>query len=276
MQKLNVKSDKKTVGVAAHSDPLKEKGITLIALIITIIVMLILVGVTVNITLSGGLFSKAEEAGSKTKIAQIQEALTLKKAEILADKRGKAPDDYGITFDKLDLPTELETEYGRKLIISKDAILYYDASVVTNIPEQNRFKEMGIQPYVETSISDFYEFTVGELIAKEGAQYSEVMWNIPIENFWPDNVSEELKTSTVQRQISGEDGIRTTYSNITCEDLTYVSAFDAESVESLPNMYLLCVDNGIIFAITDANGDFVSESDYGIYSELTFRIELPE
>ena len=34
----------------------KQNGITLIALIITVIVMLILVGVTVNVALNGGLF----------------------------------------------------------------------------------------------------------------------------------------------------------------------------------------------------------------------------
>ena len=44
----------------------KENGITLIALIITIIVMLILVGVTINIALNGGLFQKAKIAADGT------------------------------------------------------------------------------------------------------------------------------------------------------------------------------------------------------------------
>ena len=43
-----------------------EKGITLIALIITVIVMLILVVVTVNVVLTGGLFGNATEAKLKT------------------------------------------------------------------------------------------------------------------------------------------------------------------------------------------------------------------
>lgn len=41
-----------------------QKGITLIALVITIIVMLILVAVTVTIALNGGLFTTAKEASS--------------------------------------------------------------------------------------------------------------------------------------------------------------------------------------------------------------------
>lgn len=48
-----------------------NKGITLIALIITIIVMLILVAVTINVALNGGLFEKAKAAASQTE----QEAL---------------------------------------------------------------------------------------------------------------------------------------------------------------------------------------------------------
>ena len=54
----------------------KERGITLIALIITIIVMLILVGVTVNVALSGGLFNKAREGIKGTDKARIEEQMT--------------------------------------------------------------------------------------------------------------------------------------------------------------------------------------------------------
>ena len=156
MQKMREELNANVVGansVRPHFEGMTlnhQKGITLIALIITIIVMLILVGVTINVALNGGLFSKAEEAGAKTKIAQIQEALTIKKAEVLAEENGKEPADYGITMDKLDLPAQLKTEYENKLIISKDGILYYDESVVTDATEQNTFKSMGIQPYVET------------------------------------------------------------------------------------------------------------------------------
>lgn len=46
-----------------------EKGITLIALVITIIVMLILVAVTITMAINGGLFEKAGEAASKTNSA---------------------------------------------------------------------------------------------------------------------------------------------------------------------------------------------------------------
>jgi len=52
-----------------------ERGITLIALIITIIVMLILVGVTVTVSLNGGLFATAKQAATKTQIEGDREQL---------------------------------------------------------------------------------------------------------------------------------------------------------------------------------------------------------
>ena len=53
----------------------QQKGITLIALIITIIVMLILVGVTINIALNGGLFQKAKSAADGTQKQAEKEEL---------------------------------------------------------------------------------------------------------------------------------------------------------------------------------------------------------
>ncbi|MBQ3145082.1 MAG: hypothetical protein IJB90_00590 [Clostridia bacterium] len=52
-----------------------QNGITLIALIITIIVMLILVGVTINVALNGGLFEKAEIATKETEEKAILEEM---------------------------------------------------------------------------------------------------------------------------------------------------------------------------------------------------------
>lgn len=52
-----------------------QKGITLVALVITIIVMLILVGVTVNVALTGGLFDTAKKAKTQTIEEQEREQL---------------------------------------------------------------------------------------------------------------------------------------------------------------------------------------------------------
>ena len=62
-----------------------QKGITLVALIITIIVMLILVAVTISVAMNGGLFSNARAAREGTIREQAREAVTLAKAELLSD-----------------------------------------------------------------------------------------------------------------------------------------------------------------------------------------------
>ena len=55
---------------------LKNKnGITLIALVITIIVMLILAGVTITMAVNGGLFDYAKRAGEETEIARDEELI---------------------------------------------------------------------------------------------------------------------------------------------------------------------------------------------------------
>ncbi len=55
----------------------KEKGITLIALIITIIILLILAGITIQLFVSNGIFSKARESNFKQDSAKYNEELTL-------------------------------------------------------------------------------------------------------------------------------------------------------------------------------------------------------
>ncbi len=51
-----------------------QKGITLIALVITIIVMLILVVVSVTVALQGGLFTSAKSAATNTNAEQQAES----------------------------------------------------------------------------------------------------------------------------------------------------------------------------------------------------------
>lgn len=51
----------------------EQKGITLVALVITIIVMLILVGVSISVALNGGLFDNAKDAADNTAVERNAE-----------------------------------------------------------------------------------------------------------------------------------------------------------------------------------------------------------
>ena len=58
---------------------MKEKGVTLIALVITIIILLILAGITISaLTGENGLFKRAVDARENTLIAGQEENVTLK------------------------------------------------------------------------------------------------------------------------------------------------------------------------------------------------------
>ena len=72
----------------------KEKGITMIALVVTIIVLLILAGISISaITGDNGIINKSDEAKTETEISQYKEKL-----EII--KHGEYADDYTVNIDK--------------------------------------------------------------------------------------------------------------------------------------------------------------------------------
>ena len=100
----------------------KQKGITLISLIITIIIMMILVGVTVTVAINGGVFNKAKQAGIETEMARIEERAEMVKYNILADKESGSSAINGIKAEYIDM---LKSEFvganvsveGNKVII---------------------------------------------------------------------------------------------------------------------------------------------------------------
>ena len=74
MTKSQVSENQISRNELSKKKSLQERGITLIALVVTIIILLILAGVTLNIALSdNGLFSKTKDAAEKYKQAQSDE-----------------------------------------------------------------------------------------------------------------------------------------------------------------------------------------------------------
>ena len=71
-----------------------NKGITLIALIITIIIMLILVTVSITMAINGGLFNYAKQAKIKTEEARDEEQLLASGKVKIGDKWYDSIDDY--------------------------------------------------------------------------------------------------------------------------------------------------------------------------------------
>ncbi len=151
-----------------------QKGITLIALIITIIVMLVLVGVTINVALTGGLFEKGEKAAYQTNVATIKEQVSLKIAEELADNNGRTPDKYNIGIGDIGLSQKLVNEFKDKLTISEDGKLYYIDEEV-NEKEKTWLQELGIGPGgVDPFIFDTWYVHEDEHFSNDYLKFSKV------------------------------------------------------------------------------------------------------
>jgi hypothetical protein len=94
-----------------------KRGITLIALIITIIVLLILAGVSFSLAIGeNGVITKAQNASEASKQAQIQEDIQTAYATAIAEGYDLSNSDEIMTKIK----TELEDDYGTVSIVSQD------------------------------------------------------------------------------------------------------------------------------------------------------------
>ena len=103
------------------------KGITLIALVITIIVLLILSGVSIAmLTEKNGILTQAQNAKSTTENKNAEEKVKLAVAGAIAKSNDgtltmnnlkEELSNYGITIDKTEFPVEIELD-GQKLAIN--------------------------------------------------------------------------------------------------------------------------------------------------------------
>ncbi len=88
----NVPVGADSISAQKHRHIINTHGITLIALVITIILLLILAGVVLNLTLGEhGILKKAQQAGEQYKISEILEKLELEKVDLYARKNGVTP-----------------------------------------------------------------------------------------------------------------------------------------------------------------------------------------
>ena len=109
----------------------KQKGVTLIALVITIIVLIILAGITISLIVGeNGIISRAQEAGSETKKSQEKEAISL--AILNSQIQDK---NYGMKVNKEMLEQDLKTQLGEKVDFTITA--YNDISFFVNFIQSN-------------------------------------------------------------------------------------------------------------------------------------------
>ena len=131
-----------------------QKGITLIALVITIIVMLILVGVSVTVALNGGLFSSAQQAATETANKRNEELnLSDGKVEINGEWYNSIEEyvENGVAWNK-------EYETGEEVIIGNEHfyVIAESKNTVTLLAKENintttLLQDPNVDPYTNRS-----------------------------------------------------------------------------------------------------------------------------
>ena len=124
-----------------------RNGITLIALVVTIVVLLILAGITIALVFSqNGVIRKSQEAKENTKISQVREQLELAKAPEFIEGNGKYnPDSYfqriedeGIIDDK---DTDVyEREDGTYEVTTTEGYIF----IITLVPSKDNVEDIKI------------------------------------------------------------------------------------------------------------------------------------
>ena len=242
-----------------------SKGITLIALIITIIVMIILVGVTVNVALNGGLFGTSKKAAYQTEVSTIQEQLEAEKATKIAENNGKIPSNFGITINDLPISNELKSKYENKLKISKDGILYYDSSLITDEEEQSWLEEIGIYEYLEEAedidLSTLERYFLGE--DKSGKNLIDLINTSQFNISFIDDTTTEADESKIEYLNLDAGGMNIRYNN----KIYNIAIDETYKVQQVKVIYMTSGREGSIYKY-DSNADGLEEDwiilyDYG-------------
>jgi len=203
-----------------------NNGITLVSLVVTIIILLILAGVSLNLVAgSSGLLGKATNAADETKIAKLKESLELSKAEVLIDKYSDG--EYGSLDDyirnKIETSTDgkYETGSGTYTKGENDELIYTDnstgdqAKLVETKDDDLVIKEI-IYPdgtikdvTTEESLMDEFEKAIRDVYA----DYLEYLKNKGLSSdtynfasYLKEQTKEDLKVSTGGYFVNNGDG----------------------------------------------------------------------
>lgn len=174
---------------------MKNKGITLIALIITIIVMMILVGVTVAVAINGGLFNISEEASKKTEMEGIRERAEAVRATLYANSIS----DKNIKFNKETYKVKLQEEFkGSEIGLTKVIVenRKYDIIILD--------EELNIEVRIHTE-EDSY-------IAKTDISSGEKLYAKYIE--WDSSILSDANIGTKQEIVEGYLTVMMNYGNV--------------------------------------------------------------
>ena len=161
---LDKKDENLKLKKLAKKQKLQEQGITLIALVVTIIILLILSGVTLNISLSDtGLFSKTKEAVKKYEKSSEKEAIELIMSDIkIGLKLGEEIPQEKYVGEKLSEMTAITGDW-KNVIVGENT--YKDGWYLVEKGEK-------VTGYGETKLNWLINYNTGEIIELEDGKYT--------------------------------------------------------------------------------------------------------
>ena len=150
-----------------------EKGITLIALVITIIVLLILAGVTLRIVMNGGIINKSQTAVDKYDYEEAKEKLTLALWDCKMGVISGGDTNLQSYLDKInaEITDTTDTEY----VIELDGYEFIVDKITLKIISGT--KSGGVKPIVDVSI---YQQDGSKIV--EGEKYETLALTVKVSN----------------------------------------------------------------------------------------------
>lgn len=168
------------------------KGITLVSLVVTIIILIILAGVTINMTIGeAGIFTKAKQAKENFLLAANTEAELLRNAELSMGMTNNDEENKGDTGDN-------------DIIPSKEYNIFFEGINATmtgekTVKEKETYKAI-IEPENAYAITDL-KIKMGNKELEENTDYSYIDRNIVI---WNISADIQINASTEKILLSKE------------------------------------------------------------------------
>lgn len=137
----------------------KNKGITLVALVVTIIVLLLLAGVSIEIlTRENGIITKVIESSNQTYIAQIREGITVDLMAVISENDGKSVTEEQVNnilsqYDK-EGKSDRTNEAGERIVLTDKGVAVTVSGLLKEVlPKKVKFS-IYINPDSEPTFED--------------------------------------------------------------------------------------------------------------------------
>ena len=255
-----------------------NKGITLVALVITIIILLILAGITIASLTQTGLFAAAQDAKTKTEEKQLEENTTLNEyANEIAKWTGNSQSKPLETNKKYESKAELKDANGNKIVVPAGFKIVSDATT-NNATTVDQGIVIEDATGTATNGSQFVWIPVGDIKKADGTTTSIALNRYSFDSngvateFTSTDFIEEDKTNTTSLKNYGNtisENINAFKTSVATNGGFYIGRYEARQNNSSGKLTTVKTDS-VWNNITQPDAAKYSKEMYsaGIKSEL--------